>query len=109
MRALVWQVEALESPKDSVTVILFGPTVFADVSNEMRIAKEEIFGPMLSIIPFDTEDDAIKMSNDTSYGLFNYVQSGNIERTQRVSRRLRAGMVQTNGAWKSSRQPIWWI
>ena len=82
------------------------PTVFADVSNEMRIAKEEIFGPVLSIIPFDTEDDAIKMSNDTSYGLTNYVQSGNIERTQRVSRRLRAGMVQTNGAGRAPGSPF---
>ncbi|MAW33658.1 MAG: aldehyde dehydrogenase family protein [Proteobacteria bacterium] len=82
------------------------PTIFADVSNEMRIAKEEIFGPVLSIIPFDTEDDAIKMSNDTSYGLTNYVQSGNVERTQRVSRRLRAGMVQTNGAGRASGSPF---
>ena len=53
------------------------PTVFADVSNNMAIAKDEIFGPVLTIMPFDNEEEAVKITNDTSYGLSNYVQSQN--------------------------------
>ena len=82
------------------------PTVFADVNNDMRIAREEIFGPVLSIIPFDTEEEAIKISNDTSYGLTDYVQTRDKERMQRVARRLRAGMVQVNGAQRASGSPF---
>ncbi len=73
------------------------PTVFADVNNSMTIAREEIFGPVLSIIPFDTEDEAIDIANDTPYGLANYIQSEDPERCRRVARRLRAGMVEMNG------------
>ena len=82
------------------------PTVFADVDNDMRIAREEIFGPVLSIIPFDTEEEAIAISNDTSYGLTDYVQSGNNERVQRVARQLRAGMVEANGTSRPGGQPV---
>ena len=82
------------------------PTVFADVNNDMRIAREEIFGPVLSMIPFDTEDEAIAISNDTSYGLTDYVQSGSEERVQRVARRLRAGMVEANGASRAPGSPF---
>ena len=82
------------------------PTVFADVNNDMQIAREEIFGPVLSMIPFDNEDDAIKISNDTSYGLTDYVQSGDSKRTQRVARQLRAGMVQVNGAPRAAGSPF---
>jgi len=82
------------------------PTVFADVNNDMRIAREEVFGPVLSIIPFETEEEAIAISNDTSYGLTDYVQSGDNERTQRVARQLRAGMVQVNGAPRASGSPF---
>ena len=82
------------------------PTVFADVSNEMTIAREEIFGPVLSIIPFDTEDDAVAIANDTPYGLTNYVQSGDDERRQRVARRLRSGMVEMNGQPRGSGSPF---
>ena len=82
------------------------PTVFADVNNDMQIAKEEIFGPVLSIIPFETEEEAINISNDTSYGLTDYVQSGDSERTQRVARQLKAGMVQVNGAPRASGSPF---
>ena len=82
------------------------PTVFADVNNDMRIAREEVFGPVLSIIPFETEEEAIAISNDTSYGLTDYVQSGDSERTQRVARQLRAGMVQVNGAPRASGSPF---
>lgn len=73
------------------------PTVFADVSNEMTIAREEIFGPVLSIIPFDTESEAVEIANDTPYGLTNYVQSLNGETRNRVARQLRSGMVEMNG------------
>ena len=74
------------------------PTVFADVRNDMTIAREEIFGPVLVMIPYDTEDDAIRMANDSPYGLSGYVQSGSLERARRVAARLRTGMVHLNGA-----------
>ena len=73
------------------------PTVFADVSNDMTIAQQEIFGPVLSIIPFDSEEQAIEIANDTPYGLTNYVQSQDGARRNRVARRLRSGMVEMNG------------
>ena len=73
------------------------PTVFADVTNEMTVARQEIFGPVLSIIPFDTEEEAVAIANDTVYGLTNYVQSQNGERRNRLARQLRAGMIEMNG------------
>ena len=73
------------------------PTVFADVSNDMTIAREEIFGPVLSIIPFGSEEEAIAIANDTPYGLTNYVQTEDDDKRRRVARRLRSGMVETNG------------
>lgn len=73
------------------------PTVFADVTNEMTIAREEIFGPVLCIIPFDTEEEAIRIANDSPYGLTHYVQTQDGEKANRVARQLRAGMVQMNG------------
>ena len=73
------------------------PTVFADVNNDMTIARQEIFGPVLSIIPFDSEDEAVEIANDTIYGLTNYVQSQDGARRNRLSRRLVAGMVEMNG------------
>ncbi len=74
------------------------PTVFADVSNDMTIAQQEIFGPVLSIIPFDSEDEAVAMANDTPYGLTNYVQTGDGARRNRLARQLQSGMVEMNGA-----------
>jgi aldehyde dehydrogenase (NAD+) len=74
------------------------PTVFANVRNDMTIAREEIFGPVLSIIPYDDEDDAVRIANDTPYGLSGYVTSGDLERARRVARRLRSGNVHVNGA-----------
>jgi aldehyde dehydrogenase (NAD+) len=74
------------------------PTVFANVTNDMTIAREEIFGPVLSILPYDTEEDAIKMANDTVYGLSGYVQSGDINHARKVASRLRTGNVHLNGA-----------
>jgi aldehyde dehydrogenase (NAD+) len=82
------------------------PTVFADVSPDMTIAREEIFGPVLAMIPFDDEEDAIRIANDTDYGLAAYVQSGDPERLRRVARRLRAGVVQLNGASQSGGSPF---
>lgn len=73
------------------------PTVFADVTNDMTIAQQEIFGPVLSIIPFDTEEEAIAIANDSPYGLTHYVQSQDDAKRMRVARRLHAGMIQTNG------------
>ncbi|MHA7967830.1 aldehyde dehydrogenase family protein [Rhizobium sp. CAU 1783] len=74
------------------------PTIFAGVNNQMRIAREEVFGPVLVIIPFDTEEEAIEIANDTNYGLAAYIQSGDLDRAERVAGRLRAGMVHINGA-----------
>lgn len=82
------------------------PTVFADVNNDMTIAREEIFGPVLVMIPFGTEDEAIEIANDTPYGLAAYVQSQDQKRAERVARRLRAGMVQLNGANRPSNSPF---
>ena len=82
------------------------PTVFADVSNDMTIAREEIFGPVLSILPFDTEEEAISIANDTAYGLTNYVQSTDDARRNRIARRLRSGMVEMNGQSRGAGSPF---
>lgn len=82
------------------------PTVFANVTNGMTIAREEIFGPVLSILPYDTEEDAICMANDTPYGLSGYVESGSIERARRVALRLRTGNVHLNGAGTDFNAPF---
>jgi aldehyde dehydrogenase (NAD+) len=74
------------------------PTVFADVRNEMKIAREEIFGPVLCIIAYENEDDAVRIANDTPYGLSGFVTAGDIERAHRVAKRIRAGNVHINGA-----------
>ena len=74
------------------------PTAFADVNNQMEIARTEIFGPVLSIIPFETEEEAISIANDTPYGLTNYIQTQDQQKANRVSRKLRSGMVDVNGA-----------
>ena len=82
------------------------PTVFADVKPGMTIEKEEIFGPVLSIMPFDTEDDAVTIANDTIYGLTNYVQSQDGARRNRLARRLRSGMVEMNGQSRGAGSPF---
>ncbi|MEM7432287.1 MAG: aldehyde dehydrogenase family protein [Pseudomonadota bacterium] len=82
------------------------PTVFADVDNDMTIAREEIFGPVLSIIPFDDDDDAVRIANDTDYGLSGYVSSSNIDRALDVASRMRTGMVHINGAHIESSAPF---
>jgi aldehyde dehydrogenase (NAD+) len=73
------------------------PTVFSNVTPDMTIAREEIFGPVLSIIPYDTEEDAVRIANDTIYGLAGGVWSGDPERAKRVARQIRAGQVEVNG------------
>ena len=82
------------------------PTVFAGVHNKMAIAQEEVFGPVLVMIPFKDEADAIEIANDTPYGLAAYVQSGDLERARRVSRRMRAGGVSINGAGQDYASPF---
>ena len=82
------------------------PTVFADVSNDMTIAREEIFGPVLSIIPFETENEAVSIANDTPYGLTNYVQSQDGPKRNRVALQLRSGMVEMNGQSRAAGSPF---
>jgi len=74
------------------------PTVFADVRNDMTIAREEIFGPVLSIIPYEDEDDAVRIANDTPYGLSGFVTSGDLDRARTIAKRIRSGNVHINGA-----------
>ncbi|MDG1472189.1 MAG: aldehyde dehydrogenase family protein [Ascidiaceihabitans sp.] len=82
------------------------PTVFADVNNQMTIAREEIFGPVLSIIPFDTEEEAVEIANDTPYGLTNYVQTQDSARANRLATQLRSGMVEMNGTSRAAGAPF---
>ncbi len=72
------------------------PTVFANVSNDMMIAREEVFGPVLSIIPYNDEEQAIEIANDTLYGLAGYIQSGDHEKAKEIAMRIRAGTIYLN-------------
>ena len=83
-------------PDDLTAGYFVKPTIFADVDPSMTVAREEIFGPVLSIIPYDSEEEAIRIANDTVYGLAAYVQSGDLERARSVARQLRAGRVEIN-------------
>jgi aldehyde dehydrogenase (NAD+) len=82
------------------------PTVFANVSNDMTIAREEIFGTVLSIIPYQNEDDAVRIANDTPYGLSGYVSSSDLDRARKIAARMRTGMVHINGAYLDSAAPF---
>jgi aldehyde dehydrogenase (NAD+) len=82
------------------------PTVFAGVHNKMRIAQEEVFGPVLVLIPFEDEADAVAIANDSPYGLYAYVQTGDMERARRISRRMRAGGVSINGTSQDYMAPF---
>jgi aldehyde dehydrogenase (NAD+) len=82
------------------------PTVFADANNQMTIAREEIFGPVLTMIPFDSEEEAIEIANDTPYGLTNYVQTQDPARANRMARALRSGMVEMNGKSRGAGSPF---
>jgi aldehyde dehydrogenase (NAD+) len=93
-------------PEGLETGYFVRPTVFANVGNDMTIAREEIFGPVLSIIPYDDEDDAVAIANDTPYGLSGYVSSADHRRACRVAARMRTGMVHVNGADLDSMAPF---
>ena len=82
------------------------PTIFANVNNDMQISREEVFGPVLCMIPFDTEEQAIAIANDTVFGLTNYIQTQDSAKANRVARRLRSGMVQMNGTFRSAGAPF---
>ena len=82
------------------------PTAFADVNNQMQIARTEIFGPVLSIIPFETEEEAIAIANDTPYGLLNFIQTQDKDKANRVAKKLRSGMVDINGAGPAPDAPF---
>ncbi|OCX66715.1 aldehyde dehydrogenase [Thioclava sp. SK-1] len=82
------------------------PTIFADCTPDMTTMREEIFGPVLSIMPFDTEEEAVAIANDTDYGLTNYAQTQDPERLRRLGRALHAGMVELNGAPRGAGAPF---
>ncbi len=82
------------------------PTIFTDIKPNMRIWREEIFGPVLCLMPFRDEDEALELANDTPYGLCAYLYTADADRAQRLARRLRAGMVRINGASHSSDAPF---
>jgi aldehyde dehydrogenase (NAD+) len=82
------------------------PTVFGDCTTNMTIMQEEIFGPVICIAPFDTEQEVLQLANDTPYGLTNYVQSRNLERRRRMARLLQSGMVEMNDAWGDNGSPF---
>jgi len=93
-------------PEGCETGYFVKPTVFADVDPAMTIATEEIFGPVLSMTPFDTEEEAIAIANDTPYGLTNYVQTSDNDKARRVARQLRSGMVEMNGLPRGAGAPF---
>ncbi len=88
----------LEKPEGLDTGYYIKPTVFTNVSNDMLTAREEAFGPVLSLIPYDTDDEAVAIANDNPYGLSSYVQSGDLDRAKKVGRQIRSGHVELNGA-----------
>jgi acyl-CoA reductase-like NAD-dependent aldehyde dehydrogenase len=87
----------VEPPEGADKGFFVRPTVFSEVRNDMTIAQEEIFGPVLAIIPYDTEDEAVDIANDTIYGLAGGVWSGDAERAKTVARRIRTGQIEING------------
>ena len=99
-------VGGLGKPEGFTTGYYVKPTVFAGVSNDMAIAREEIFGPVLSILPYKNEEEAIEIANDTDYGLYGYVFSNNAERAKLVANRIRAGSVSINGAGADPSTPF---
>jgi aldehyde dehydrogenase (NAD+) len=95
-----------EAPEGAGAGYFVRPTVFADVSNDMTVAREEIFGPVLTIISYEDEEDAVRIANDTDYGLWAGVWSADEERAREVARRIRAGGVSVNGAEASGSTPF---
>ncbi|EJZ07881.1 aldehyde dehydrogenase family protein [Mycolicibacterium vaccae] len=90
-------VGSTEPPKEFDKGFWVSPTLFTDVDNQMTIAQEEIFGPVLAVIPYEDEDDAVRIANDSAYGLAGNVMSGSLDRSLAVARRLRAGFIGLNG------------
>jgi acyl-CoA reductase-like NAD-dependent aldehyde dehydrogenase len=86
-----------DEPADVEAGFFVNPTLFTDVDNSMRIAREEIFGPVLVVIPYDDDDDAVRIANDSEYGLSGYVLSEDLDRSRAIARRLRAGTIGLNG------------
>ena len=82
------------------------PTVFSHVDNNMQIAQQEIFGPVLSLIGYADEEDAVRIASDTIYGLSSYISSGDLEHARAIARRIRAGNVYLNGAPPDSKTPF---
>jgi acyl-CoA reductase-like NAD-dependent aldehyde dehydrogenase len=95
-----------EQPKGLEKGYFVKPTVFSNVRNDMTIAQEEIFGPVLSIIPYEDEEDAVRIANDTIYGLMAAVMSSDTDRAKRVARRIRAGQVQINSGGFNPNAPF---
>jgi aldehyde dehydrogenase (NAD+) len=93
-------------PKGFETGYYVKPTIFCDVRNDMRIAQEEIFGPVLTIIPFENEEEAIQIANDTPYGLAAYIETGDIGKAERVAAKLRAGQIYINGVECATDSPF---
>jgi aldehyde dehydrogenase (NAD+) len=96
----------LDRPQGLDTGFYVKPTVFSHVTNEMTIAREEIFGPVLSIIAYEDEEDAVRIANDTVYGLSGYVSSASLDRARNLARRIRTGMVHLNGAALDNKAPF---
>jgi aldehyde dehydrogenase (NAD+) len=95
-----------DSPEGLDAGYFVRPTVFSDVTTDMTIAQEEIFGPVLSIMPYDTEEEAIRIANDTVYGLAGGVWAGDKEHAERVARQVRAGQVEVNGGGFNATAPF---
>jgi aldehyde dehydrogenase (NAD+) len=85
------------------------PTVFADVTNDMTIAREEIFGPVLSILKYESEDEAIEIANDTEYGLAGYVQSGDEDHAKQVARKNQSWSNKHQWWFKRTSSTFWWL
>jgi aldehyde dehydrogenase (NAD+) len=101
-----WVAGGLGLPEGLEQGYFVRPTVFADVTPDMTLWKEEVFGPVLVMTPFDTEEEAIALANDTPYGLTNYVQTADKARARRVARQLRSGMVEMNGKFSGAVSPF---